>query len=180
MKKTAVSLTLAALAAGAVCAGAQEINVNPGSQPKPPDHFYKLNLVVQEMNEAGKVTNERTFVAVVETSGGFTQSIRSDDRVPAGTVTDVQYMRVGVDFDIRDVKDVGSELGFRLSADVNGFAAPDAGTSMVSSPTHPIIRENRWEAGILIPIGKPTVAFSADSEEGQGKMQVVVTATRVE
>lgn len=177
MKKAAVLLVVTALAAGSAGALAQDSNSN--AAPKPPDHFYKLNLVVQETNEAGKVTNERTFVTLVET-GNMTQSIRSDDQVPVGTATDYHYTQLGVDFDIREVKEVGTELSFRLGANVNGFAAPGSGSMEAPSPSRPIQRQNKWDAGILIPIGKPTLAFSADGEEGQGKMQVMVTATRID
>jgi hypothetical protein len=184
MKNAAVFLVATALSAGAIAASAQDSNSN--SAPKPPDHFYRLNLVVQETNEAGKVTNERTFVTVVETTKDFPQSIRSDDRVPILTTSDPsQYQRVdlGIDFDIRDVKEPGDALSFRLGMSANTVANAESSDSAAASvPTYvrTVLRQNKWDTGVLIPIGKPTVAFSADRLEGKGKMQVVVTATRVD
>jgi hypothetical protein len=179
MKKAAFLLAAMALAAGSAGALAQDSNSNPPA--KPPDHFYKLNLVVQETNDAGKVTNERTFVTLVETGSNFTQSVRADGRVPvtvaSGTGISYEYRDVGVDFDIHDVKEIGTALSLRLGVNVNGVSAPQ--TLPASGSAH-ILRQNKWDSGILIPIGKPTLAYSADSEEGQGKMQVVVTATRID
>jgi hypothetical protein len=184
MKKAAVLLVVTAFAVTAAGALAQDSNSGP--PPKPQDHFYKLNLVVQETNDAGKVTNERTFVTLVETGIGSTQSIRSDVRVPvpveplpagSGANTQYEYRDAGIDFDVREVKEIGTELSLRLGVNVNGISTPQA---LPTGGSAHIIRQNKWDSGILIPIGKATLAYSADSEEGQGKMQVMVTATRVD
>jgi hypothetical protein len=41
----------------------------------------------------------------------------------------------------------------------------------------PVIRQNKWQAGVLIPVGKATVVFASDSLDSKGGMQVVVTAS---
>ena len=170
MKKSTMLLILSVMGSGTLCAGAQEgsplslQNVSPLSAPKQPDHFYKLNLVVQETNDAGKVTNERTFVTLVETAKDFMQSIRSDDRVPVAATSDSsQYNRVdvGIDFDIRDVKEIDSALSFRLGLNANSVAdieSAEGGTATTPTYNHSVMRQNRWDAGVLIPIGKPTIA----------------------
>jgi hypothetical protein len=43
----------------------------------------------------------------------------------------------------------------------------------------PTIRQNRWQAVVLIPIGQPTVVFTSDALDSKGSMQLVVTATRL-
>jgi hypothetical protein len=43
-----------------------------------------------------------------------------------------------------------------------------------------VIRQNSWQASVLIPVGKPTVVFSSDALENKGGMQVSMTATRLD
>ncbi len=50
----------------------------------------------------------------------------------------------------------------------------------VAGVGEPVIRQNVWDSTVLVPIGKPTVVFSSDDLDSKGKMQVEVTATRVE
>jgi hypothetical protein len=178
-KKAATILSLLALSAAPACLVAQD------ATPKAPDHYYKLTLTVEQTNDAGQVTNTRTYVATVETGGG-TQEIRTGSKIPVETGTangntQFQYIDVGVMFDVRNVKDVADKLGFTLVTEVSSVApGANASSGMNPAPGEPIIRSNKWNSGVLVPIGKPTVVFSADNLEDKGKMQVEVTATRVD
>lgn len=157
----------------------------------PPDHFYKLTLVVEEANDAGKVVNARSYVATIDTNtqveshGRPDQQIRTGARIPVATssgpgsaIESWQYMDVGVDFDVRGPKEIGDKLAFNLVADISSLANP-AGQS-ADPLSHPVVRTNKWSSNVLIPIGKATVVYSADDLDSKGKMQVEVTATRVE
>jgi hypothetical protein len=180
MKKIATMLTLAALAAVPASVMAQDNNA-----PKPPDHYYKLNLTVEQTDDAGHVTNTRSYVATIMT-GNEQQQIRTGSKVPVETGTasgntQFQYIDVGVMVDIRSVKDIGDKLGFNLVTEVSSVAPGATATSgMNPAPGEPIIRSDKWNANVVIPVGKPTVVFSADNLEDKGKMQVEVTATRVD
>jgi len=70
-------------------------------------------------------------------------------------------------------------ISFRLAADVTSLA--DSGPSGTpTAPGQPVIRQDKWEARVLVPMEKPTVVFSADDLRDKGKMQVEVTATRLD
>jgi hypothetical protein len=180
MRQAATMMALAALASAPACMVAQDSNA-----PKPPDHFYRLNLTVEQTSDAGQVTNTRSYVATIETDAG-TQEIRTGSKVPVETGTangntQFQYIDVGVMFDVRNVKEVGDKLGFTLVTEVSSVAPGAKDTSgMNPAPGEPIIRSDKWNSGVLVPIGKPTVVFSADDLEDKGKMQVEVTATRLD
>jgi hypothetical protein len=180
MKRAATMLALMALGAAPACMMAQD-----NTTPKAPDHYYKLNLTVEQTNDAGQVTNTRSYVATIETGGGA-QEIRTGSKVPVETGTSngntqFQYIDVGVAVDVRNVKDVGDKLGFTLVTEVSSVAPGATATSgMNPAPGEPIIRSDKWNSNVLIPIGKPTVVFSADDLDDKGKMQVEVTATRVD
>jgi hypothetical protein len=180
MKKAARMFTFLALATVPTAVLAQDNNT-----PKPPDHYYRLNLTVEQTNDAGQVTNSRSYVATIMTGAG-TQEIRTGTKVPviSGTSngnTEFQYIDLGVMFDVRNVKETGEKLGFTLVSEISSMAPGEKNSSGLN-PTagEPIIRSNKWNSNVLIPIGKPTVVFSADDLEDKGKMQVEVTATRVD
>ena len=162
--------------------------------PEPPVHYYHLEFVVQELGDDGKPVNSRTYSTTINTNRHSSPiSIRTGSRVPIATGassadaakhvdTQFQYIDVGVSFDIRDAyltEEVSDRLAFFLNADISSLAS----TTRMGSPNgpeEPVIRQNRWSAPVLIPIGKPTVVFTSDALDSKGGMQVVVTATRLQ
>lgn len=157
--------------------------------PKPPDHYYKLNLTVEQLNDAGRVQNSRVYVMTIASGNDLKpgqmgsipeQQIRTGARVPVATgtgggSTQWQYVDVGVDFDVRHVSETGGELAFELVADVSSIAPTPS--TLVNAP---VIRQNKWDSTVVIAVGKPTLVFSADDLDDKGRMQVEVTATPVE
>jgi hypothetical protein len=153
--------------------------------PEPPAHFYHLEFVVQETGADGKPTNTRTYSGTVSTSRtdrGF--STRTGSRVPIATGayndgnsknTQFQYIDVGVNIDARDARDEGDKLALSLNADISSLA----GTQNISGVNEPVVRQNKWQASVLVPIGKPTVVFTSDVLDSKGGMQLVVTASLV-
>lgn len=186
MKKTAIILALVAVAVAPMALRAQEAQEkSAAANANPPDHFYKLNLTVADIDEAGKISNTRSFATILRTGPGYTQSVRTGDRVPvatgvgsgSATTTQYTYIDVGVNMDITQVKDSGNQLSFRLTANVSSFAK--SGTA-IGGVQEPIIRQKKWDSSVVVPIGKPTIVFSADDLEDKGKMQVELTATHID
>jgi len=172
---------------------AQESDKSPeaAKAPEPPAHFYHLEFLVQETGPDGKPTNSRTYSGTVSTSRtdrGF--SMRTGSRVPIVTgMTSVdnknmpvqfQYIDVGVSIDARDARETGDKLALSLNADISSLADP-AGSAIASSANNsaPVVRQNKWQAGVLIPIGKSAVVFTSDVLDSKGGMQLVVTATPI-
>lgn len=150
--------------------------------PEPAPQFYHLEFVVQETGVDGKPTNSRTYSGTLSTSRndrGF--SMRTGSRIPVATGTDnnkntqFQYLDVGVNIDARDAREAGEKLALSLNAEISSLA----GTQTISGVNEPVVRQNRWQAAVLVPIGKPTVVFTSDVLDSKGGMQLVVTATAV-
>jgi hypothetical protein len=150
-------------------------------------NYYHLVFVVQELDAAGKPVNSRTYTTNVSTDPKHSGSIRTGSRIPIATgafasggekgqvETQFQYIDVGVNFDIRRIEDVRHELGIDLAAEISSVAeASDARLHQ------PVIRQNRWQTQVLIPISKATVLFSSDSLDSKGSLQVTVTATPIQ
>jgi predicted outer membrane protein len=196
MKKSAMFSSILAVAitsAGACAQAHQETATQPQAEAtahQSEAHFFHLKLVVEQVNDAGKIENARSYattIAAKEPVDDSAQSIRTGARVPITTVqsvsnpsaTEFQYIDVGVSFDIRAAREVGSRLGFRLVADISSIAKQPAAEHQDSSG-HPVVRQNKWDSMVLVPIGKPTVVYSGDDLDDKGRMQVEVTATPVE
>lgn len=159
-----------------------------GTEAAPAAHFYHLHFAVEELDGAGKVTNTRGYDETISTRAGGDQQIKTGSRVPiatgsyassnggALTNTQFQYIDLGVDLDVRDVSEHSDILGFRLKADITSIARQ----TEIGGVGEPVIRQNSWDSTVAIPIGKATVVDCSDDLDSKGKMQVEVTAVRVE
>jgi hypothetical protein len=170
--------------------------------PKPADapvHYYHLVYTVQEVTENGKVTNSRTYTTNART-GPATVQIRAGNRVPVcndtqqrcsdSTATNFSYSDFGVSIDTRRVEDIDGRLALNIAADISdAINAPDPASGQLTNvwgrainalTNRMITRQNKWSTDVLIPIGKPTVIFSSDSLSNKGKLQVELTATRID
>lgn len=160
---------------------------NAAKPPELPAHYYHLEFVVQELGSDGKPVNSRAYSTTVITNSRDASVIRANSRVPIATGTysagakeseivntQFQYQDIGVHIDVRNAHEIGRLLTLSLTADVSSIG----GTALLGASTHePIIRQNKWDSWVLIPIGKPTVVFNSDDLDSKGSMQMVVTAT---
>ena len=91
------------------------------------------------------------------------------------TNAQLQYEGIGANFDLGDAREVGRQLAFELTADLTSVA-------VATDPNirYPVTRQNKWDASILIPIGKQSVVFSSDSSDSKGSTRVLVTATAIQ
>jgi len=158
--------------------------------PDAPDHYYRVDFVIEEVSADGKPTNSRSYTCTVGTSRSDraeqNSTIRTGNRIPIITGTmaptvatdnklanQYQYIDIGVNISLQSAHEVGNQLGLYLKTEISSLGP-------ASSPTggsDPVIRQNLWQSSILIPLGKPTVVFKSDDLDSKGGMQVVITAT---
>ncbi|HLY43526.1 MAG TPA: hypothetical protein VKR52_20100 [Terracidiphilus sp.] len=148
-----------------------------------PAHYYHLDFVVQELGSDGKPSNSRTYTTTVSTEATRLSEIRTNSKVPITTAsftdtksslvnTQFQYEDVGVNIDVNHAHEAGRGLALEVMADVSSIAP--SGNAQLNEP---VIRQNRWQSVVLVPIGKATVIFTSDALDSKGSMQVLVTAT---
>ncbi|HYK34962.1 hypothetical protein [Alloacidobacterium sp.] len=144
---------------------------------EPPAHYYQLSFSVQEVGENGKITNSRAYTTSIETRSHDRQSIRTGDKVPvkADDKGNLQYIDLGVNIDCWNAQEINGKLAILISANVSSTAK-----TTNASDLPPVIRQNQWSANALVPIGKPTVIFSSDNLQDKDKIQVELTATRID
>lgn len=141
-----------------------------------PENHYHLELVVRELGEDGKAVNSRAYHTDISTKPSSLSQVRTGTRIPVHVSSkegDIQYLDVGVNIDCKDVHETAQGLALGISVEVSSLATPGG----VAEPTTPIIRQNRWSASTVLPIGKPMIVFSSDNLENKGKMQVEATVT---
>ncbi|HEY1808252.1 MAG TPA: hypothetical protein VGG42_06800 [Acidobacteriaceae bacterium] len=159
------------------------------STPPPPQHFYRLHFAVEELDATGKLTNTRSYEETIATGNAADQQIKTGSRIPIATGsygssgvqsslmnTQFQYIDLGVNLDVRNVTEYSDKLGFRLKAEISSVARQ----TEIAGIGEPVIRQNSWDSTLTVPVGKPTVVYSSDDLDSKGRMQVEVTATRVE
>jgi hypothetical protein len=138
-------------------------------------HYYRLEFVLKELGDDGRVVNSRTYHTDVAT-GGRSSQVRVGTKIPVRTndKNEIQYLDLGVNIDCDSAHETPQGLGLHISSEISSMASPTSGE--IASP---VVRQNRWSSEALLPIGKPTVVFSSDNLENKGRMQVEVTATPI-
>jgi len=148
------------------CLATASVGLAQGDKPAPePPGFYKLDFVVKEL-DGGKTINSRAYSTTILTDKGVT-SIRTGSRILGGNIP----VELGINFDCRGARMIGSEFALNIVADVNSIPDP--------APTPAVIRTNRWTGDVLVLLRKPTVVFSSDDVTSKRQMQVELTVTPV-
>ena len=163
MLKTTRAAVIAIMMAGACLAQ------NQGKEADNAKYFH-LDFVVKEV-DGGKVVSARHYTASTATGDANLSgcSIRAGSKVPApSSGGQFTYLDVGVNIDCRGSKEVDGNLTLNVTAEVS---------SAITASTPPVIRQNRWNANVAVPLGKPTVVFSSDDMTTKGQMQLELTAT---
>ena len=139
-------------------------------------HYYQLSFSVQDVGDDGKVSNNRAYKTSIATGSPEKQMIRTGDKMPIrtdNTGNAFQYVDIGVSIDCANAQEVNGKLAVQVNAEISGATK---GTDLPA----PLIRQNRWQANVLVPVAKPTVIFSSDHLQDKGKVQVELTATRID
>jgi hypothetical protein len=173
MRKSILICLVLALTAGSSRLFAQQ---DAQKSSNPATQFYRLLFTVQEVGESGKITNSRVYSTSITNDHNF-EHIRTGTRVPIKTNDkgEIQYLDIGVNIDCGDASEMDGKLALEVTAVITGLATETENTNLT-----PVVRENRWQGSVLVPIGKPSVIFSSDDLQGKGRLQVELRAMRIE
>lgn len=152
--------------------------------PKHIQKVYKVVFLIYEM-EDGKKINERTYTLPVNTVDGNSRdgSIRVGTRVPIETGTNssdktmIQYIDVGLDLDC-NVTEQEDKFIVHGSVTLSSLVPPEQGTDLKGSGM-PVLRQIKQIFTTLVSPGKPTLATTLDDINSKKRMQVEITATRL-
>ena len=157
------------------------------AQEAPKGHVQKIYKVVFLLYEVedGKKINERTYTIPVTSVDGNTRdsSITVGARVPIATSTTgdntvFQYLDVGLKIDC-NVSEQDNKFIVHGDVELSSIVLPDQGTGAHSS-LQPVVRRIRQTFTTLVPPSKPTVVTTSDDINSKKRMEVEITATRLE
>jgi hypothetical protein len=139
---------------------------------------YRLDFKVYEI-ENGKRTNERAYTMMASVPGRWSH-VNVGTRVPVATAPGEksQYLNVGVELRCQ-LEEQAGKLFAHVRMELSSFALPEqsAGTS---GSNLPVLRNTTSEVETGITPGKPQIVASADDVNSKKKLQLELTATRIE
>jgi hypothetical protein len=148
-------------------------------------NFFKLAFVIYELDD-GKRTNQRDYMMIGRTDNQ-PSSIRVSTRVPIYTEVkgnDKQYTYIDAGLNIRcSLKEqVDRRLQFHCDIEMSSFVRPEqiAGAIGKAGPEAPVMRTTRTESWALLTLGKPAVFTTVDDINSAKRMQIEVTATKID
>lgn len=178
MKRVLQSLLALTLVAAGV---AQEPSTKKeSSDTRPQQKIYKVNFLIYEL-EDGKRINERSYSLPVKTQEGRPSTIKVGDRLPImAKEGQTQYFDVGLSIDC-NVNEQADKVIVSSNIEISSIISPEqAGTEVPHAGGNPVVRRVWQYFMALVTPGKPTLVTSIDDINSKKRLQVEVTATRLD
>jgi hypothetical protein len=148
-------------------------------------NFFKLAFVMYELDD-GKRTNQRDYMMIGRTDNQ-PSSIRVATKVPITTAEkggDKQYTYtdVGLKINCSMKEQVDRRLQLHCDIEISSFIRPEqiANATGNAGLAAPFLRNTRTESWALLTLGKPAVLTTVDDINSTKRMQVEVTATKLD
>jgi hypothetical protein len=154
---------------------------------------YRVDFKLFEV-EDGKRTNQREFsmVAAAQDDDAPYANLRVGNRVPVNTGDKGNYIDIGFEGRCRltdlngklsanrcRLTDLNGKLSANLGIEVTGLAPSEEGGG-THGTTMPVLRSTRLNIESVLVPGKPQVIGSIDDLTSKKRVQIEVTATRID
>lgn len=154
-------------------------------EPEATNNFFKLAFVLYEVDD-GKRTNQRDYTMIGKTDNQ-TSSIRVSTKVPITTAEkagDKQYTYtdVGLRINCSMKEQVDRRLQFHCDIEMSSFIRPEqiANATGNAGLAVPFLRATRIDSWALLTPGKPALLTTVDDINSTKRMQIEVTATKMD
>lgn len=148
------------------------------------ENFFKLAFVMYELDD-GKRTNQRDYMMIGRTDNQ-PSSIRVATKIPIYTAVrgnDKEYTYTDVGLTIRCFlkEQVDSRMQLHCDIEMSSLVRPEqiANTIGHAGPEAPVMRTTRMDSWALLTPGKPTILTTVDDINSAKRLQIEVTATKV-
>jgi hypothetical protein len=189
MKNLCVLFTLF-LAIGALAAQedpgkkGQEATPKKDSQeafPKQPAvPTYKVAMSIYELQE-GKRINQRDYSLLVEADDRSGNKLKIGTKTPLSVDSDkITYADVGFEMECSLVETQNNKVLLRFDLNVSSFAIPEQNTDPRTAGLRPVLRGVTQRFRAALTPGKPQIVTSVDDVNSNKRMQVEITATKIE
>ena len=152
-------------------------------EPAATNNFFKLAFVLYEVDD-GKRTNQRDYMMIGRTDNQ-PSSIRVATKVPIYTYEkagDKAYTYIDAGLSIRCFlkEQVDSVVQLHCDIEMSSFIRPEQiASSGNAGPAAPVVRTTRTDSWALLTPGKPAILNTVDDINSAKRMQIEVTATKV-
>jgi len=148
-------------------------------------NFFKLAFVMYEL-EDGKRTNQRDYMMIGRTDNQ-PSSIRVATKIPItteekGNDKSYTYTDVGLRINCSMKEQVDSRMQLHCDIEMSSLVRPEqiASATGNAGPGVPVLRSTRTESWALMTPGKPTILTTVDDINSAKRLQIEVTATKVD
>ncbi|HEY1527275.1 MAG TPA: hypothetical protein VGH51_13645 [Candidatus Angelobacter sp.] len=150
------------------------------------ESLFKLAFVMYELDD-GKRTNQRDYMMIGKTDNQ-PSSIRVSTRVPIYTeekedkeVRKITYIDAGLIIRCFIREQADKRLQLQCENEISSFIRPEqlAGSG-TGGPSAPVLRTTRTSSWALLTLGKPAVLTTVDDINSAKRMQIEVTATKMD
>ena len=151
-------------------------------ETKPPDSFYKLSFALYEL-EDGKRVNQRDYSVIGRINGGPPPRISVSTRIPIySEEKKMQYIDAGLSLNCNLKDQTGGKVQAQCDVSISGFIRPDQipesrGNAVAPAP---VLRSTNTSTWAVLTPGKPAVIASIDDINSAKRMQIEVTATKLD
>jgi hypothetical protein len=149
------------------------------------ENFFKLAFVMYELDD-GKRTNQRDYMMIGRTDNQASY-IKVATKVPITTAEkggDIQYTYtdVGLKINCSMKEQVDRRLQFHCDIEISSFIRPEqiANATGNAGLAAPFLRTTRTDSWALLTMGKPAILTTVDDINSTKRMQVEVTATKLD
>jgi len=147
-------------------------------EAKPPDSYYRLGFVIYEL-EDGKRVNQREY-SMIGRAGGQPTSVRVSTRVPIyAEEKKIQYIDAGLDIRCFVGSLVAGKVPLQCDVNISNFILEQQFAD-ARNAAGPMLRTTNTSTAALLMPGKPFVISTIDDVNSKKRVQIEVTATKIE
>lgn len=144
-----------------------------------PDNYYKLAFTIFEV-EDGKRTNQREYSMIARTEDGRPTSVKASTRVPISSPEkQIQYIDAGLDIRCFSPHEIGSKITANCDINISNFVLPEQSPEARNS-TGPVLRTTNAVTWAVLAPGKPTIISTIDDINSKKRIQIEMTATKID
>jgi hypothetical protein len=141
---------------------------------------YKMAFSIYELQD-GKKINQRDYSLLVEANGRGANTLKIGTKVPIDAGNGgITYADVGFELRCSAAETVNNKLGMSVDMTVTNFAIPEQNTDPRTAGSRPVLRGVTQRVSAVVNPGKPQILTSMDDVNSTKRMQVEVTATKLE
>jgi hypothetical protein len=149
------------------------------------ENFFKLAFMMYELDDAKRI-NQRDYMMIGRTDNQ-PSSIRVATKVPIytevkGNDKQYTYIDVGLRVNCSLKEQLDRRVQLHCDIEISSFLRPEqiVGATGHAGPEAPVLRTTRTESWALLTLGKPSILTTVDDINSAKRMQIEVTATKLD